>query len=530
MAITVVQTASGSGSSCTFASPVTAGNCIVVGWGDENTSVTAISGVTIGGAADNFAQLIFTSGTPSAKMVATLWADPNCAGGGTSVAVTPTGTVQSPCIWAIEVSGLASASILDKSTGMTGIASSWSSGSTATTAQAAELWVGAMSNSGASTAGPASPWVNTSVTDSAGEVFVFGYDIVSSTGTASYAGTGGASKGWAACVATLKGTTNVSVSLPVAQVTAAAPAPGVGAGPVALPVAQVTVTAYPVTPGQAFALPVAQVTMAALPPGIQHGWTLALPVAQENVAALPPSTSVNVSIDLPAAQVTVSAHPPALSRQLLISLASAAGTDDYGNSFPLGIQATAGLIEGPEIVGSDAFFYSSKTLGGLVQSITGADGTDAYGNAYIAGTATYANNGTFWSAVVVDNGVVTWYKATSEAGPWTSEAGIGFSWNSLTGGGLTFTGAAGNDMTGDLTVTGSITATVTLTVNGTDVGATLSNIISALSGASTSTDGLTNGTIAGTSGGASAGTAHTHGPGSFSVNNGQHHHTLPTVP
>jgi hypothetical protein len=51
----------------------------------------------------------------------------------------------------------------------------------------------------------------------------------------------------------------------------------------------------------------------------------------------------------------------------------------------------------------------------------------------------------------------------------------------------------------------------TLSVNGTD---------------QTSTVGLPNGGIQGTSGAQSAGTAHTHGPGSFSVTNGQHHHTL----
>lgn len=35
---------------------------------------------------------------------------------------------------------------------------------------------------------------------------------------------------------------------------------------------------------------------------------------------------------------------------MLISLASAAGTDDYGNTYPEGIYATAGLIEGPDII------------------------------------------------------------------------------------------------------------------------------------------------------------------------------------
>ena len=188
---------------------------------------------------------------------------------------------------------------------------------------------------------------------------------------------------------------------------------------------------------------------------------------------------------------------------------------------------------------SGLFAYApTADAGNLVQSITAADGTDAYGNAYIAGTATYTNDGSFWSAVVIADGVINWYKATTSAGPWTTEAGIGFNWNSVTGGGLEFTAPAGSDMSGDLDVSGSVTVTTTLTVNGTDVGATLNDIITALSGASTTTNGLTDGTIngssttagltngqiSGTSGAASGGTAHTHGAGSYAVSNGQHAH------
>ena len=63
----------------------------------------------------------------------------------------------------------------------------------------------------------------------------------------------------------------------------------------------------------------------------------------------------------------------------------------------------------------------------------------------------------------------------------------------------------------------SMTITGTLSVNGsTDTGTPTNN--------STSTDGLTNGQIDGTSGAQSAGTAHTHGAGSYAVNNGQHAH------
>jgi hypothetical protein len=87
------------------------------------------------------------------------------------------------------------------------------------------------------------------------------------------------------------------------------------------------------------------------------------------------------------------------SRTLLISLASSAGADDYGNSFPRGILATAGVIQGPEFLGSDfiitaagAFFYSgTPAAGNLTASVASASGTDPYGNAYLAGIVSYVS-------------------------------------------------------------------------------------------------------------------------------------------
>ena len=65
----------------------------------------------------------------------------------------------------------------------------------------------------------------------------------------------------------------------------------------------------------------------------------------------------------------------------------------------------------------------------------------------------------------------------------------------------------------------NLTVTGTLSVGGsTDTGTPTNN--------NTSQNGLTDGTIHGTSGSQSAGTAHTHGPGSFAVGNGQHTHNL----
>jgi hypothetical protein len=117
-------------------------------------------------------------------------------------------------------------------------------------------------------------------------------------------------------------------------------------------------------------------------------------------------------------------------RTLLVSLASAAGVDDYGNAYPQGIFAGAGVIEGPTFVGSDylsnaagSFYYSgAPALGNLISSVAAADGTDAQGNAYLAGTVSYLPGGTY-SAVAITGGAVAWFTSPGAAGPWT-EVGV----------------------------------------------------------------------------------------------------------
>jgi len=122
-----------------------------------------------------------------------------------------------------------------------------------------------------------------------------------------------------------------------------------------------------------------------------------------------------------------------LSRQLLIALASQAGVDDYGNTFPQGIYAGAGIIEGPEIIASGTgglyLGYSpAPGTGNLISSTTAAAGTDAYGNVYLAGTTSYFFvSGFGYIALTIVNGVILWSTAPSEAGPWTVVNGIGFS-------------------------------------------------------------------------------------------------------
>ena len=157
------------------------------------------------------------------------------------------------------------------------------------------------------------------------------------------------------------------------------------------------------------------------------------------------------------------------------------------------------------------FLYSSApAAGNLVNSITNFSGTDPYGNHYLTGSASYGNsNG---QAVANVDGVLFFYTGSLAAG-WTQQGSIQ----------ADTTNPDQIDTEGNAQISGNLIVQGTaLTVNGT-------NIIAALSGQPTTTNGLPNGGIAGTSGSASAGTAHTHGPGSYSVTDGQHSHDLPAI-
>lgn len=429
----------------------TAGNCLIVciGATSGNATPPTVTGVTLGGAAGNFAALVTKTATNgiSASDGAFIWADPNCAGGQTSVVISGTSlgvAAATGGVTVYEVSGLVLSAVLDKSSGgSSGSAvTTWTSGATATTTQAAEFWVGCVVGAG-TVAAPGAPW-NDSL---AGFTHMAaGTQIVSATGAATYNSTQ-TSGIYSAVVATLFASASTSGTV---QPASSRPAP----------------RRRPARALIAFK-PVATVNAAPAPPvsGTVQPAT-AIPAPRRRLARarilFTPVTTVNAA---PRIAGTVQPRPTVpvprrrrerariwfrpvttvnTPRQLLISLASRAGTDDYGNSFPQGILATEGVIEGPVLIGSDAFFYSpSPGFGNLTQSVAVADGTDQYGNAWIAGTATYANNGTFWSAVVVAGGVVNWYKASGPGGPWTLEAGIGFSFNGITGGGLSLTAPAG---------------------------------------------------------------------------------------
>jgi hypothetical protein len=167
-----------------------------------------------------------------------------------------------------------------------------------------------------------------------------------------------------------------------------------------------------------------------------------------------------------------------------------------------------GTITATSFAGTDflinsagVFVYSgTPAAGNLVGSIAASGGTDGFGNNYLAGSASYA--ATF--ATALNAGFVAFYSG-SLAGGWSALSSVA------------------GDVAGNLQVNAGgqlqLVGSGGVTINGSaDTGNPTIN--------STSTNGLPDGTVHGTSGGASAGTAHTHGPGSFAVGNGQHSHDL----
>lgn len=115
---------------------------------------------------------------------------------------------------------------------------------------------------------------------------------------------------------------------------------------------------------------------------------------------------------------------------LIVSIASSAGTDSFGNSYPKGINVTTGTISGASISagtisgttisggtisgttisgttfdgtdfimnGSGLFVYSGTPgSGNLIASIAPASGTDSFGNSYQAGMTTYSGSSTYAS-------------------------------------------------------------------------------------------------------------------------------------
>jgi hypothetical protein len=336
MAISVLHTTSSNGSGSTTTVSVTipattAGSCLVVCLNAFNGgSATTISGITLGGSADHWQSAAGVTTNAEASLI---WVDPNCAAGQTAVVISGANLAVDTSDGGVviyEVAGLGTtfAALVDQThTGTSNLGTAWSSGSTAATTQASEIAIGSVASDPGISTMPAG-YTNTTNT---GGFSGAGFKILSATGTQVFNGTQASSNIWAAAIVTLKAVSSNSVALPVAQVTINA-LPVAILHNVALPVAQVTIAALPLAAGAALALQVAQVTIAALPVRLP----LVLPTAAVTVQAL--AVGVPRSVQLARAAVTVTAYPLKLPRVLLVAIASAAGVDDYGNTYPRGIQ------------------------------------------------------------------------------------------------------------------------------------------------------------------------------------------------
>ena len=183
----------------------TAGNCLIVVITTSSASGASVSGITLGGAAGNFAQAAHAHAiVPNFDALDVfIWADADITGGHTTVVVSGTGLNLSSnggSLTIYEVAGLSQspAEVVDQvSTGSATSGATWSSGSTPETAQAAEFWVGA-AVTGEFIAVPGKPWTE----DNAQSTASTGHQITTATGKAVYSGTQFESSLWSAAVVT----------------------------------------------------------------------------------------------------------------------------------------------------------------------------------------------------------------------------------------------------------------------------------------------------------------------------------------
>jgi hypothetical protein len=164
------------------------------------TANPGVSSITLGGSADNWQAALTDTANHFGGII---WYDPGCASGQTSVVLTCTGGSGAGAdiyLTVYEVTGVLAFDKGSHGDATSGFAT-WSSGATATTSAASEIFFGAVMGS---TSVPAVTGVGTWTTRSTGTGQfdqVAGYQIVSSAGTATFSGTQGTG-GYVAVVAT----------------------------------------------------------------------------------------------------------------------------------------------------------------------------------------------------------------------------------------------------------------------------------------------------------------------------------------
>lgn len=140
---------------------------------------------------------------------------------------------------------------------------------------------------------------------------------------------------------------------------------------------------------------------------------------------------------------------------LIVSIASASGTDSFGNAYPAGFSTSVGVFAGTDFVinTNGAFFYSgTPASGNLIQSLTHTAGTDTFGNAYLAGTSTYTDIGGTFFAINMFGIELSFYTAATTAGPYSRLAGVRFTE-------IGSNGVLALDATGEIDITAPVNTT-----------------------------------------------------------------------
>ena len=195
----------------TLPQATTAGNCLVVFVGSVGGSTNTVSGITLGGAAGNFASA--ETITNSSIIGCEIWTDANCAGGKTSIVISITGGGSDTVAWAVELAGVTTVSPVDKTSGHAGSAGgttgTWTSNATSALTQASEITLGAVAMLNATTLtgpGPVPGWAELGTLTLASVTMQAGILGVSSTAAQTYNGTSSGGTSYAAAVVTLKAT------------------------------------------------------------------------------------------------------------------------------------------------------------------------------------------------------------------------------------------------------------------------------------------------------------------------------------
>lgn len=323
----------------TLGSGTTAGNCVFAAIGEsQDTTNPTVASITLGGAADNWASSVSVHN--NAECNSEIWADPGCAGSQTAVAVTfaaGTGTNLGYAVTAIEWAGITPTTPLDKTnTGgsSTGTATTYSTGATGTLSQATEVIISTVmaelaAASGTITiTGPTGSF--TDLTQVSPRTFLAsktGYQAVTATTSITGSGAFGASI-YGACIASFKQTTAVTGTVTVAQapLTIAASAAVAATGTVAVAQAPLTISAAG---------------------GVAVTGSVAVAQAPLTIAASA-AVAVTGAVAVTQAPLTIAVAATITPRKLLVSFASMAGTDDYGNTFPKGVQVGSPQ-DGPQV-------------------------------------------------------------------------------------------------------------------------------------------------------------------------------------